>query len=211
METTRKISILRVQGGISSEIEETVVTEQKLHLYFNERLYAEVSCTPRNLEELALGNALSTGMIRGLTGGKLSPVPDGLCVPVDEVLAGMGEFLSKSDLFFDTGAMHSAAMIVDGKLMHFMEDVGRHNALDKTIGAALMADTPLDRAVVLTSGRIPKDMIMKIVESRVQMVVSRSAPTGAAVEIALDKNVTLCGFAREKRINIYTGRQRIVL
>ncbi|MCL1993489.1 MAG: formate dehydrogenase accessory sulfurtransferase FdhD [Spirochaetes bacterium] len=137
------------------------------------------------------------------------PIPDGPVFPLAGILSAMELFLKKSEVFANTGAVHSCAILADNQFLHFMEDIGRHNALDKTIGAALKAGTPLDRSVVLTSGRLPSDMMSKVVYSRVPVVVSRAAPTSASLELAERCNVTLCGFARENRINIYTGRERL--
>ena len=232
MNIVKELDILKVEDGASAPKTDTIAVERTIHLYVNGQRHAVLTATPQNLEELVLGQLLSTGMIRDLrdvgqmtfdadfrtvqvetSGGNVSltPVSDGLCVPVDNILFNMEQFLQKSDVFRNTGALHACALIVGGRLLHFMEDIGRHNALDKTIGRALREKISLDRAVVLTSGRMPGDMMTKIIQSRAQIVVSRSAPTDAGVQLALDNNVTLCGFARQNRINIYTGKQRIML
>ena len=233
MNITKEIDILRVEDGVSVSKADTIAVERTIHIYVNGQRHAVLTATPQNLEELVLGQLLSTGKIRDLKDvGKMSfdvdfrtvqvetsggsapliPVSDGLCVPVDDILFNMDNFLqNKSVAFRNTGALHACALIVDGRILHFMEDIGRHNALDKTIGRALCEKTSLDRAVVLTSGRMPGDIMAKIIQSRAQIVVSRSAPTDAGVQLALDNNVTLCGFARKDRINIYTGKQRIIM
>lgn len=227
----KEVDILLVESGVPIYKKETVVVENTVHLCLNGRRHAVLTAIPQNIEELVLGHLLSSGSIRKLAdvkqlttdselqtvqvetaGGKVMPmaVADGLCMPLDDILTNMDQFLRKSSLFTDTGAVHSCALIVDGQLLHFMEDIGRHNAFDKTIGAALLKKTPLDRAAVLTSGRVPKDMMLKIIQSQLQIVASRSAPTDSAIRLALRNNVTLCGFTRRERINIYSGRQRII-
>ena len=232
MNITKGIEILKLQDGVSAFKTDIIAVEKTIHLYVNGQCHTVLTATPQNLEELVLGHLLSTGLIRDLLDvGQISfeadfrkvqvetasarvpltPVSDGLCVPVDDILFNMDQFLHKSDIFRDTGALHACALIVEGRLLHFMEDIGRHNALDKTLGQALREKDPLDSAVVLTSGRLPGDMMAKIIQARAQIVVSRSAPTEAGVELAINNNVTLCGFARKNRLNIYTGKQRIRL
>ena len=232
MNTTKELRILKVEDGGASEKTDPVAVEQTLHIYVNGQHHTILAATPQYLEELALGHLFSAGIIRNLADVDTlttdadfrtiwvetvrcevqpAPVSDGLRVLLTDILFNMEQFLHKSAVFFATGAVHSCALIVDGRMMHFMEDIGRHNALDKTFGAALRGSTHLDRAVVLTSGRIHSDMMIKVIHSRSQVVVSRSAPTDAAVELALRYNVTMCGFARGNQLNIYTGRHRILV
>jgi len=231
LDITKKVGILKVEGDVSSEISEQVAAEHKLGICVNGQYYTDLACTPQHLEELALGNLYSSGMIGSLAdvrqsetengngmirietvcgNSPLIPVQDGLFIRLAEIRPNMEQFLKESEMFFSTGAVHSCALISGGRLLHFMEDIGRHNAFDKTVGAALRNKTQLEQAVVLTSGRLPADMMIKVIYSRVQVVVSRSAPTSEAVELASRYNVTLCGFARGNRINIYTGRHRII-
>ena len=232
MDITKKTEILRVKHGVVSEEADIIVTEHTLSILVNGQQYTTLACTPQYLEELALGNLYSTGSISRLSDVKqmiidadnrtirieavcsdapLEAVPDGLNVSAADILLNMEQFLSESEIFIATGAVHSCALIVDNKLIHFTEDIGRHNALDKTIGLALKAKTPLEDVVVVTSGRVPADVMNKIIRSRVKIVVSRSAPTDTAIDLALRHNVTLCGFARKNRLNIYTHGNRIVL
>ena len=227
---TKEVKLVRIENGIPAERTEPVAAEHTVKLYVNGESRAILTFSPQCVEELVLGHLLSSGVIRDAgdvaqitqdgesvyaetSCGEvlLSPVLDGLSLPLTVILSHMEEFLRKSEVFFATGAVHSCALIANGRLMHFMEDIGRHNAFDKTVGAALRDKTPLGQAAVLTSGRVPCDMMTKIIRARVQIVVSRSAPTDAAVDLALRHNVTLCGFARGNRINIYTGRDRITL
>ena len=83
-------------------------------------------------------------------------------------------------------------------------DLGRHNAVDKTIGAALKAGVDLRESVLYSTGRIPTDMMWKVVRSGIPAIVSRGAVTKQATELAERFGVLLCGFSRGERINIYT-------
>jgi len=113
------------------------------------------------------------------------------------------EFIHYSDIFEETGGIHSAA-ITDGlKLLFFSEDIGRHNAVDKVIGKALLADTDLNRCFLLTSGRISGEIVKKVLYARLRAIVSRSAPTCTALIQARRAKIGLIGFLRGKRFNIY--------
>jgi FdhD protein len=119
------------------------------------------------------------------------------------------DFQQKSALFRITGGFHSAA-ISDGKtILSFSEDIGRHNAVDKVIGDALLKDIPFTRKAMLVSCRISSEIISKSSRWGIPILASRSAPTDLAVEIAEMSGVTLIGFVREERMNIYTNQQRI--
>lgn len=109
-----------------------------------------------------------------------------------------------ADWFFKTGAAHSSSLSFDGEVAYRFADVSRHNTIDKLIGQALMDGRDLTMAVLFTSGRIPLDMLSKVVRCGIPIVCSRSAPTTAALELAHKLGITLIGFVREGRMNVYT-------
>ncbi len=127
-----------------------------------------------------------------------------------EILDLSNEFNKESDLFLATGGVHSAAIASSEGLLFFHEDIGRHNAVDKVIGAADLADVDLSDKLLLCSGRISSEMLIKAAKRSIPVVVSRSAPTGLAVELALRLNITLIGFARGAKMNIYSAVERVV-
>ncbi len=123
----------------------------------------------------------------------------------DSILGLMAEFNRKSQLFLDTGGVHSCALSDGNELLTFEEDIGRHNALDKILGHAMMNDVPLDDKIVLTSGRISTEIVAKVARRGIPVIVSRSAPTSAAIEQAQALGMTLIGFARGSKFNVYTN------
>ncbi|MDL2258006.1 formate dehydrogenase accessory sulfurtransferase FdhD [Eubacteriales bacterium OttesenSCG-928-K08] len=139
-----------------------------------------------------------------------------ICLPVGEkfdikkIAMLASEFQSQSRIFQETGGVHACALYPINGESFFMEDIGRHNAFDKVVGAALIKNAELSGSVLFTTGRIPSDMVIKAVHVGLPLVVSRSAPTKSAVEMARDFNITLCGFAREGRMNIYSVPERLV-
>ena len=127
-----------------------------------------------------------------------------------ELLTLMKAFSLKSDTFRETGGVHSAALCRDGAIALFREDIGRHNAVDKIIGASIEQKLDSANALILTSGRLSSEIVLKIQKFGAPVLASRGAATDQAVRHAKEMNLTLVGFARGDRCNIYSGEKRIL-
>ena len=128
-----------------------------------------------------------------------------------EIKGLMDKFRSISALFLKTGGVHSAALIDKGRIELFAEDIGRHNAVDKLIGKAFLSGIPIQDKILLSSGRISGEIMTKVIRNRIPILISRTAPTCMSITYAEDHGVTLIGFARGNRMNIYTHPQRVAV
>jgi FdhD protein len=123
----------------------------------------------------------------------------------------MEEFRKRSEIHRQTGGVHAAALADHTGVLVFREDIGRHNAVDKVIGAYLVKENSFKDRILLTSGRLSSEILQKVQRCRLPIVVSRSAPTDRSVALARERNITLIGFARGRRMNIYSGEERILV
>ena len=128
-----------------------------------------------------------------------------------DVSERMKELQHASALFRETGGVHCAAVTVGTELLAFAEDLGRHNAVDKTIGRALAENVDLSRTAILTTGRLSADILSKAIRAGVPVVVSRGAATSRAIDLAAAANVAAVGFARGRDMNVYTAAWRLGL
>jgi len=114
--------------------------------------------------------------------------------------------------FERSGGLHATGLFsAEGELLAVHEDVGRHNAMDKVIGAVLLAGTlPLSDRVLCVSGRLAFELVQKAARAGAPILVGVGAPTSLAVELAADRGITLAGFARGGRVNVYTHTHRVV-
>ena len=129
-----------------------------------------------------------------------------------EVLLGLPDKLRATQATFNrTGGLHAAALFTAaGELRVVREDIGRHNAVDKVLGHALLAGwLPLDQHILLVSGRTSFEILQKALAGRVPIIAAVSAPSSLAVEFAIDSNQTLIGFLRDPRMNIYACPERV--
>jgi len=138
-----------------------------------------------------------------------APLPRGPRVARD-LLAALPDRLVQPG-FRQTGGLHATGLFdVEGKLLCVLEDVGRHNAMDKVIGWALLGGAvPLHERILCVSGRLSFELVQKAAVAGAPILVGVGAPTSLAVELAAERGLTLCGFARRGKLNLYTAAARV--
>lgn len=126
-----------------------------------------------------------------------------------QVIKLVNEFRHYSKLFQVTHGVHSAALCNTDKILEFADDLGRHNALDKVFGACLLKDISTEEAIVITTGRVPSEQILKVAKRKVPIMLSLTVPTDLGVKLADDYGITLVGSIRDDRMDIYTHKWRL--
>lgn len=115
-----------------------------------------------------------------------------------------------SVLFKETGGVHNAALCSATEVILFYEDVGRHNAVDKIFGRAFLNHIPLKDKILVFSGRVSSEIVIKVGKMGLPVIISRSVPTDLGLEMAQKLGITVVGFAKGKRMNVYTYPERIL-
>ncbi|MFH1421542.1 MAG: formate dehydrogenase accessory sulfurtransferase FdhD [Planctomycetota bacterium] len=128
-----------------------------------------------------------------------------------EIVPQLIKLFQKSCTIFEkTGGVHAAAISAGKEILFLTEDVGRHNAVDKVIGWCMLNSVDTSDKIILSTGRLSSEVVTKVATAQVQILISRSAPTDMAVKISKKIRLTIVGFARGKRFNIYSYPSRIV-
>ena len=139
---------------------------------------------------------------------KLPKVTSGLTVPADEISRFMRDLL-QAEIHRITGGVHVVGLCGGGRILSTAFDIGRHNALDRLCGQALMQGTALGETYVLSSGRISSEMTRKCLVAGIPLIASRGATTTLAVSLAEGNGLTVIGFVRAGGMNIYTNPERV--
>lgn len=167
-------------------------------------------------EKTFLKRFITTGCGKGTSfynvmDSKLSKVVDtGLRVTSEEIINLMKKSAQESELFLKTGGVHSASLCNTREIVIFREDIGRHNATDKIVGKCFRDGISLEDKILFTTGRISSEILVKVAKMGIGIIVSRSAPTALALKIAEETGVTVIGFVRGNRFNIYTSPERVI-
>ena len=149
-------------------------------------------------------SSLSAADIQGM-----AKIESRIRISARQVLSLVKDFQHQSQVYRTTGGVHGAALCDTQSILVFSEDIGRHNAIDKIFGECVLKDIPTDERLVITSGRISSEILLKVARRNIPVIISKSAPTDLGVKLASDLGMTLLGFVRGKRINAYANDWRI--
>ncbi|MBQ3505120.1 MAG: formate dehydrogenase accessory sulfurtransferase FdhD [Oscillospiraceae bacterium] len=227
-----KREIVRYINGEYICLRDLMVHEAALQLELPGFPVRTLYCSPMQLKELVVGHLYTQRYIRSLqdiasvevdedapravvrlregAGSREMPaLSEGIVFDPKLLLQNQERFYADSTLQKATAGTHRCALCSDAGTHMACIDISRHNALDKLVGKALLEGVALEDKYIITSGRIPMDMILKAAAIGIPMIVSRSTPTIAAVDVARSTGLTLLGFSRENRFNIYSAPHRL--
>lgn len=222
---TEEFPIIRVTKGGENKFTDLLATEQRVTIIFNNQEPINLVCSPMNLNYLAVGFLFSQGLISHRTdiqqinatddiiyveaksnhqAESRSPKPVRLAAK--DVFNLINKFQSCCHLFRLTGSIHSAALCSTSDILLFTEDISRHSCVDKLVGECILRDILTSDKLIIISSRVSSEIVARIARLNIPVIVSKSAPTNLAVRLATDCGITLIGFARGSRMNIYTKR-----
>lgn len=194
------IPIYKIYEHNRMEKEDYIAVEKEISIHLSDGKVITTTCSPGYEEEMILGYRYSSGDYEHevSSGQAIHTVTAGDLLAFADKVYSMPQ-----ELFSSTGCAHSCAIVCDGKILCHMEDIRRHNALDKAVGYAVKHNISPERVIVYTSGRISADYLQKTINAGIRIIVSRAAVTDAAIELAKKNGITLLGFARNGRANLY--------
>lgn len=140
----------------------------------------------------------------------LTKVDSATVLSPQQVSSLMKTFQERCTVFKATGGVHAAALCDKDRILVFHEDIGRHNAIDKVLGQCLLDDITTEDKLLLTTGRITSELVFKATRRNIPLLISKSPPTSLAVTLAKDLGITVIGFVRGQRMNIYANEWRII-
>ncbi|QGU00072.1 Sulfur carrier protein FdhD [Candidatus Syntrophocurvum alkaliphilum] len=205
------VGFLTAEGFIKKreDLSEIEVDKEKGLAYVtskNENVIAEKSFMKRYI---TTGCGKGTTFFNAVDAMIIKRPDEGYKISVQEIIGLMRDFQKNSDLFKLTGGVHSAALCTNKESLIVREDIGRHNAIDKIAGRCFLDDIYLNNKIILTSGRISSEVMLKIAKMGVGIIASRSAPTAMAVDFAKELGITVIGFVRGQRFNLYSHPERV--
>ncbi|MFO8234929.1 MAG: formate dehydrogenase accessory sulfurtransferase FdhD [Bacteroidales bacterium] len=224
----KNIQIVRLEREKRKTDEDTVAEEVLLKLILNNRFITKFSCSGNDINELIVGFLFYHQYINDLSDivtlnyniesaevhAKTEPQKPvfseeaefaKLTYNVKDIYQLMDKFLGMSEQFKKTGAVHSAAIADNEGIKFSFEDLSRHNALFKILGYSITQNIMLQNKMLLLTCRITKSILDIIRKSNVTTIISKAAPTDLSVEICRTKDISLAGFVRGERMNIYHG------
>jgi FdhD protein len=180
--------------------------ENNIYVKLSEEKTFNVLIKPETTTTFCSGNMLPPYMLKAAQKLKLNRMK----FSAEVVLKAINMLNLNASIFRASGGTHAAALIDEsGEIMAFAEDIGRHNAVDKVVGEAAIKNVDFSKALLASTGRLTSEIVIKAIRMGIPVLVSLSAPTDMGIKIAEVFGLTLIGFARGKRFNIYTSPSRI--
>ncbi|MEJ8751830.1 formate dehydrogenase accessory sulfurtransferase FdhD [Lagierella sp. ICN-221743] len=230
---TLNYDVLTYEDGNVFESVEDVVEEKRYEVIVNEKIFYNLTCSPFNVLELLVGNMWMRNLIDNKEDIKSIDIGEEiikvelnveiknknrdykfvnsqLTLSKTKVTELMKKLQDRANLFSRTGGVHNAGLCDGEELIAFMEDIGRHNTVDKLMGYCILNEIDISNKIIVFSGRIPFEIINKLSMMAIPIFISKSAPTSLGVDMARKYNITICGFTRGERYHIYSCPERLV-
>ncbi len=218
-------------GTGATKSRERVVKEVGLSIFINRKHFATTMITPIMENEFVAGHLFRQRVIENITDIKSITIENNIAevtlsemkekenrfpiihsdfkVPGQDIFEGVKATL-KSEIFKETGAVHSAGLFQRGaEQICIADDIGRHNALDKVIGYGLLNSIDFNNTFATSTGRLPSEMILRCCNANIPIIATKGVPTTLAIDIAKKAGFTIVGLVREDRMTIYSNPSRI--
>ena len=195
--------------GSMEDVAELEVLPLKVHV----ELRGEVDFERLNMSKVDLITTACGSLSTPVNPGQLEAlgVSSDVKIEAEVVWRMVRELNLRGEKYKETGGTHSAMLCkVDGEVISFAEDVGRHNAVDKVIGAALIEGVDFGECALMSSGRQSSEMVLKAARSGVPVVASVAAPLASGIQVARVTGITLVCFVRGRRMNVYSHNERVI-
>ena len=228
----KKVITFNWNENTSKIAEDFVCIEENYELYINNKFISNLTASPNNLKELGVGYVISEGYLKPddigdvhIRDTKIIVIAEksnkmnlkenndinNINLPLKTIFKIMEYMSNITGIWKITGGTHWACLFdLDGNEIITIEDIGRHNAVDKVIGYGILNNINLKDKILVSSGRLPYMMVKKVVNAKIPIIISKSPSTDKGIELAKNNNITLIGFARKNRFTVYNGFERIV-
>lgn len=206
------VGFLRSEGliGSAEDLAEINVDEEQGLVYVQTRDKTDLREKLYGKRTLTSGCGKGTIFFHVLDSLQSKPINSSLRISPDKLFKLMSELQGNSWVYKNTGGVHIAALASKEGIISFHEDIGRHNAVDKVVGECLLKGLTIEDKVLLSSGRMTSEIVIKGAKLSFPIIVSRTAPTSLSVKLAAELGITLVGFARGRRLNVYSHEERIL-
>ena len=226
------IDITRIKNGVKTQLKDEVASEEVLTLFLNEKPVATFNCLGRNINELITGYLyfneyisdyneiqfidynihkkaayVSLAEIESLSHETLKSKPKKYAH--QNLISLMSTFSSSSETYLKTGTAHSAGIATENEIIKTFEDLSRHNTLFMLLGYSLINNVLLSDKILLITCRLTYTIMQIIKKTNTRMIMTNTAPTYLTVNVCRENDITLAGFVRGNRMNIYNGEEWI--
>ena len=228
----KKVNILRMDKHGTKKMEDWVVEEKNIRIFLNDNFVDEISCIPKDVEYLVLGHLYCKGLVDSKIEMKIHfptmkvklsnnapKIKDKThelpsiksIIDVETISKAMETLLRSSELFLKTGGCHMAGIfdLERKKYDYLCEDVSRRSAVEKCIGYVVSNSNENRAYALLLTGRVNGEIVQHCAQAGIAVVITKAAVSDEAIEKSKENHITLIGFAREKRANVYSNFERI--